>query len=45
MHVALVLLTLFAMLSTRLLLAHWYHSQGQLRAREARAKILHPYKR
>lgn len=44
MHVAFSLLAMFILLSALILSARWYHSERQFRLREARARILHPYK-
>lgn len=45
MHVALVLLAIFAVLAAVVLSARWYNSEDQFQLRKVRARILPPYKR
>lgn len=45
MHLAFILLAVFLVLGALILSVRWYASEAQLQRREARAKILPPYKR
>jgi len=42
MQVTLVLLAVFAVIATLLLFTRWYHSEGQLRIRDALARMFIP---